>query len=80
MASVQDDKTELLTRIEILLEQDPAGQDDTLRELRKQLEILRTESNTNTIEKVFQLFGTAVGTNSKRDTQNITQLCWLMLA
>jgi hypothetical protein len=73
MASVRDDKTELLTRIDTLLEQDPTGQDDTLRELRKELEILRTESNTNTIEKVFQLFGTAVGTNSKRNTQNITQ-------
>jgi hypothetical protein len=58
---------ELLTRTETLLEQDPVGQDDALRELQKELETLQTDSNKDTLEKVFQLFGTGVGTHSEKN-------------
>jgi hypothetical protein len=55
----------LLERVEALLEQDPIGQSVALRDLQKDLSLLRNERKNETLEKVFQDFGTAVGQQSK---------------
>jgi hypothetical protein len=66
MSTIASNEKELLARVETLLEQDPTSQDDTLRQLQKELGALRAETDTHTIETVFQSFGTAVGADSMR--------------
>jgi hypothetical protein len=66
MSNIGNDGDNLLERVETLLKQDPESRDDKLRQLQKELEALPAESDTKTIETVFQAFGTAVGTESKR--------------
>jgi hypothetical protein len=65
MASNPSEDAELLKRVENLLEKHPAGQDNILLELQQELGALRKESDTGTLEKVFQTFGTAVGNQSR---------------
>jgi hypothetical protein len=65
MSSTLGDRGKLLGRVEILLEQSPIGQDDILHELQQELGALRKEMDTDALEKVFQLFGTAVGQQSR---------------
>jgi hypothetical protein len=55
----------LLERVEALLGQDPIGQSAALCDLQKDLYILRIERKNETLEKVYQAFGTAVGKQSK---------------
>jgi hypothetical protein len=55
----------LLQRVEQLLKEDPKAEDATLQELQKELGTLQIESSSETLERIFQSFGTAVGTHSK---------------
>jgi hypothetical protein len=55
----------LLQRVEQLLKEDPEAEDATLQELQKELGTLQIESSSETLERIFQSFGTAVGTHSK---------------
>jgi hypothetical protein len=71
MSTIGNAKDSLLERVETLLKQDAESQDDTLRQLQKELGALRAESNTKTIETVFQAFGTAVGTESKEPSSKV---------
>ncbi|KAH7088185.1 GTP binding protein-like protein [Paraphoma chrysanthemicola] len=52
---------DLLARVEVLLAQDPTDQDAALQELQKELVALRDNKENETLEKIYQAFGTAVG-------------------
>jgi hypothetical protein len=67
MSTIRNDEESLLERVETLLKQNPKSQEDILRHLQTELVSLRAKSDTKTIETVFQEFGTAVGTDSKRN-------------
>jgi hypothetical protein len=67
MSTIRNDEESLLERVETLLKQNPKSQEDILRHLQTELVSLRAKSDTKTIETVFQAFGTAVGTDSKRN-------------
>jgi hypothetical protein len=69
----------LLQRVEQLLEENPEAQDSTLQELQKELGALRMETSSETLEKVFQSFGTAVGKHSKAVQVPIAHSSQLML-
>jgi hypothetical protein len=65
MSAGSSDDAELLKRTEQLLEQDPEGQDAALSGILQELGTLWDKPATETLEKTFQLFGTAVGKHSK---------------
>jgi hypothetical protein len=74
MSTIRNDEESLLERVETLLKQNPKSQEDILRHLQTELVSLRAKSDIKTIETVFQAFGTAVGTDSKRSlTLNIEE-------
>jgi hypothetical protein len=64
-STTNDGDVSLLQRVEQLLEESPEAQESTLQELQKELGILRIETSSETLEKIFQSFGTAVGKHGK---------------
>ncbi|KAH7077642.1 hypothetical protein BKA63DRAFT_508670 [Paraphoma chrysanthemicola] len=52
---------DLLERVDVLLEQDPTDQDTALQDLQEELVGLRDHRKNDTLEKIYQAFGTAVG-------------------
>jgi hypothetical protein len=67
MSASSSNDAELLRRTEELLEQDPQGQAAALSGLLQELGTLWNKPATETLEKAFQLFGTAAGKHSKSE-------------
>jgi hypothetical protein len=63
-STTNDGDASLLQRVKQLLEEKPEAQDSTLQELQKELRTVQVQARSETLEKVFQLFGTAVGKHS----------------
>jgi hypothetical protein len=70
MSASSSNDAKLLRRIEKLLEQDPQGQDAALSGLLQELGTLWDKPATETLEKAFQLFGTAAGKHSKNEERD----------
>jgi hypothetical protein len=72
MSAISSDDAELLRRTEELLDQHPQGQDAALSDLLQELGTLWDKPAADTLEKVFQLFGTAAGKDSKKEERHET--------
>jgi hypothetical protein len=72
MSTMSSDDTELLKRTEELLDQNPQGQDAALTGLLQELGTLWDKPAADTLEKTFQLFGTAAGKDSKNEERHET--------
>lgn len=65
MSAAQLDRAEGVSkRIDDLLEQEPSGHDEVLREIHEDLGTLRKDSDIKVLEKIYQSLGTAVGQHS----------------
>jgi hypothetical protein len=72
MSTSSSNDAELLRRVEELLEQGPQGQDAALTGLLRELGTLWDKPAAETLEKSFQLFGTAAGKDSKNEERHET--------
>jgi hypothetical protein len=72
MSTSSSNDAELLGRVEELLQQGPQGQDAALTGLLQELGTLWDKPAAETLEKSFQLFGTAAGKDSKNEERHET--------
>jgi hypothetical protein len=65
MSLSEDSATEFLERLRVVLERGPEGQDIALRAVLEEFPAYRQELKKDTLEKAFEILGTAVGKQSK---------------
>jgi hypothetical protein len=65
MSLSENSDVEFLERLGSVLERGPEGQDTALRVVLEEVAAYRQERKTDTLEKAFEIFGTAVGKQSK---------------
>jgi hypothetical protein len=65
MSLNEESAVDFLERLKAVLEHGPQGQDTALRGLLEELSAHRKGPKKDTLEKAFEIFGTAVGKQSK---------------
>jgi hypothetical protein len=66
MSTPQENNGDLVQRVESILRQDPKGQTAALTDIQKELTEMIEGTRLGPLEQLIQLFGTAVGKDSKK--------------
>jgi hypothetical protein len=66
MSTSHEKDGDIVQRVERILRQDPKGQTVALTDIRKELTEMLEGTRLGPLEQVIQLFGTAVGNDSKK--------------